>query len=283
MKKVLLLVVSLVAAFGLGVSVSQALVSFGSGYYVNLCDSGTAADYYNCDPGCNPTQGSCRGENEGVVKWTCIGKWDQCLESESDWTNFEEVGNPSCGVTVQLSLFDKKCRRSDGSWDNSCQMLGYMVWYSGDCWPGGTTPGITPTPTGRATVTPTPTRRPTATPRVPAASSTPTPTTGSKISNPTVTPVISRTPTPTPTAVAVCGMACAKASDCKAGFTCNEGVCRNGACPADSTCFCSGGGTAQPVSPRLPRTGVPWFIGVLGMVGLGGLGWKLTRMAKKVW
>src|SRR5690606_40062787 len=34
---------------------------------------------------------------------------------------------------VCSSDLDKQCRRSDGSWDDSCKLLDYMVWYSGDC------------------------------------------------------------------------------------------------------------------------------------------------------
>ena len=135
--------------FGAGVGVAKAAIAYGTGYYVNLCGGGTAAAQYNCNAGCSPTSGACESGNNGAVKYTCVGKWNQCVESESGWSGREEVGNPGCNRTVQLSLFDKKCRREDGGWDQTCQLLGYMVWYSGEC--GGPTPQVTQIPQARPT------------------------------------------------------------------------------------------------------------------------------------
>jgi len=107
-----------------GAGVVRAALTLGNGYYTNLCDSGTNAIYYSCDKGCNPSAGTCTSSNSGAVKYVCAGNWNQCLESESLWSNFEQMNDTGCGQTVQLSLFDKKCRRDDGPWENSCRLLG---------------------------------------------------------------------------------------------------------------------------------------------------------------
>ncbi len=260
----------------LGSGPVEARMDYGSGYYVNLCDSGTAATYYNCDPGCDPRTGSCTSINNGVVKWVCLGKWNQCLESESQWTNYEQVDNVGCGYTVQLSLFDKKCRREDGSWDAGCRLLGYMVWYSGECWEAGTmvTPKPSPTKVPIATVTPT------IKPKI-----NPTAVIVSKFTNQAASSPAKLTPTPTAAPVVkMCGQKCQQAADCQAGFACIEAVCRNPGCPSDKTCFCQGGSaSASAVSKMNPDTGVETWLGMAGMAALGALGMKLKRVAKKVW
>ena len=240
---------------------AKAALSYGNGYYTNLCDSGTAATYYNCDPGCDPAAGSCRSENQEVVKWVCGGKWNQCLESESRWSNFEQVDQVGCGYTVQLSKFDRKCRREDGSWDSGCRLLGYMVWYSGDCQPGSQQPA--------SAVTAAPTSLPSATPS-------PSPT---------------RVPSPTGESVTqspgekVCGIKCAQATDCSVGFACMEGECRNPACPADKTCFCQGNqaATASAVTKKSPDTGPEVWLGMAGMLLLGWTGWRLKKYSRRLW
>ncbi|HBC72199.1 hypothetical protein A2379_00335 [Candidatus Amesbacteria bacterium RIFOXYB1_FULL_47_13] len=250
------------AAFATGAAVNAAAINFGGGVYVNLCGSGTAASYYSCDPGCSIQTGSCQSQNEGVVKWICSGKWGQCLESESGWSNFEDVDSPGCSKTIQISLFDKKCRRQDNSWDESCKMLGYMVWYSGDCRTSTSptvTPRLTPTPSAGPTRTPTPTTAPK-----------PTTTPASKISSPV--------PTLIPGVANVCGNYCTKGEDCGAGFACQDGVCRNPSCPGDESCFC--GDVAGAVTDKNPKTGWEEWVLLAGALILGPAGWKLKRMAK---
>lgn len=272
-----------------GVSNVFANLSYGSGYYTNLCDSGTAASYYNCDPGCNPTLGSCQSANSGVVKWTCSGKWDQCLASETGWDGYEDFSGVACGTTVQLSLFDKKCRREDGTFDNSCRLLGYMVWYSGDCTPGFLktpipTQFVTPTqktqgvlvPT--ATVTPLPTLKPSPTVKITSTPvPTPLPTSVSKLGS-----IIKNTATPTKSVIGnICGKTCNNSNLCQAGFVCSSGICRNPACVDDKSCFC--GQVQGAVAAKSPATAESSWWGALILCGVGFLGLKMRKMAKKVW
>jgi cell division septation protein DedD len=177
------------AALFTAAGVARANTTFGTGYYTNLCGSGTAATSYSCDPGCDLSSGFCSSNNGGVVRWVCSGKWDQCIEAESQWGNNQDVTGVNCNKTVQISLFDKKCRREDGSWDTSCQLKGYMVWYSGEC-----SANFTPMPTKQVNanepISSTPTRTPALSPTASAAiqpTNTPTPTIQA-----------TRTPTPTP-------------------------------------------------------------------------------------
>jgi len=260
----------------LAVSPVKAALTYGNGYYTNLCDSGTAATYYNCDSGCDPKTGSCRSETMGVVKWVCSGKWNQCLESESQWSNLEQVDNIGCGYTVQISKFSEKCRMENGSWNSNCRLLGYMVWYSGDCWQEGT-PRV---PTGRPSSTPKPIVSLTVTPsQVPNAQS--------KLASVlTITPT--QKPSPSPTGGVgerICGLKCKGATDCQAGFACVSGACRNPACETDKTCFCLGGkeATSSAITKKSPDTGPEVWLGMAGMVFLGWLGLRMRRAAKKLW
>jgi hypothetical protein len=270
-----------IGAMSLGYGVAKAAMTLGSGYYTNLCDSGTKATYYSCNQGCDPDTGSCTSGNSGVVKYVCTGKWNQCLESESQWSNYEQVAGTGCGQTVQLSLYDKKCRREDGAWDPTCKLLGYMVWYAGDCRQGYvlTTPAPTPTKAPAPTVTP-----------VKGSNS------GSSISllmaalsgagataTPTPTPTVA--PAPTGPVGNVCGLKCKLGIDCGAGFACVGGVCRNPACTADAGCFCQGATvSAKPVSgTKTPTTGPETWLGMGGMAGLGLLGVKLRKIGKRLW
>jgi len=287
MRKLMIFAAILMGAFGAGVGVVRAALTFGSGTYVNLCGSGTAATVYTCNQGCNPATGRCEGNNEGVVKWTCSGRWNQCLEAESEWANSQELGNVSCGRTVQISLFDKKCRMADGTWDTSCQLLGYMVWYSGDCGTSGGNPTPTaqlnPTNTPRVspspTTTPTGTPRPTATPR-PTQTVSPSPSPASKFNtSPSPTP---RRTSPTPTAAAVCNKRCTEGDDCGAGFACEAGVCRNPACPADRTCFC-GQVKGASGSGSTPETGAEEWLLVGGVVLAISGGVMMRRAAARIW
>jgi LPXTG-motif cell wall-anchored protein len=169
-----------------GVVPVQARISYGSGYYTNLCGGGTDANTYSCSASCDPTKGSCQGSGDVVVKWTCSGQWNQCGDNETVWSSQQSLSGTACDKTVQISVFDKKCRKSDGGWDGTCVLQGYMVWYSGSC--GGqqlsptvaysATPSATvmptakvTTPTPRLTVTPTVRISPTATASATATSS----------------------------------------------------------------------------------------------------------------
>lgn len=265
---------------GAGVSPVSAAVNFAEGYYTNLCGTGTRASAYTCNSGCNPAKGECISQNSGAVKYTCSGNWDQCLENESGWDDSEELGNPGCGKTIQLSLFDKKCRREDGSWDGACRLLGYMVWYSGGC-----REQVTPAPTARPGEIPTATPKPTA---VPTGRLTPTPTSASKFRSPTPTIQPTVLPSAKPTAVptkpaAVCNRQCRTDGDCGAGFACEDRVCRNPSCPTDKTCFC--GQVAGTGSGKLttPETGWPIWLWAIAAAGLGYGGWKLSRWGRALW
>lgn len=180
-KKILITIIGGVAIF-VGAARVQARISYGSGSYTNLCGGGTNAESYTCSSGCNPAQGRCQSDNESVVKWTCNGKLNQCGENESAWANVQELGQPGCDKTVQLSLFDKNCRKNDGSWDTSCVLSGYMVWYSGTCNGLSPTVGYSATPSATATIS----GRPAATPTVRP--------TGQPTVKPTIKPTTNSTP-----------------------------------------------------------------------------------------
>lgn len=133
----------------------SAQMGYGSGVYTNLCGSGTAANSHACSGECNPGSGSCTGNgNHRVVRFVCDGRTTDCRSNESAFSTSQSLGNPGCGKTVQLDVFEKACRNSNGGWDcTDGQMTDYMVWYSGDC-PAPTAPP-TKKPTPRPTTTPT--------------------------------------------------------------------------------------------------------------------------------
>lgn len=251
---------------------ARAAMSYGEGYYTNLCGSGTRADKYTCDTGCNPLTGQCGGKNNGAVRYVCVGNWDQCLENENGWTNSVFLGDPGCGNTVQLSLYDKSCRRNDGSWDDNCRLLGYMVWFSGQC-----RPGVTTFPTKGITVTPA------ITTKFSSPTTIPTPTVKS---TPTITGVPTVKPSPVPTkAVSVCNRACGPSNQCGAGFLCVSGVCRNPSCSGEKTCFCGQVNSASTASGSLntPDTGVPAWLMILGLALAGLVGTKVYRFGRELW
>lgn len=278
LNKLLLFVITLVGVSFWGAKNSYAAIPFGSGSYVNLCGSGTAANVYSCSANCNVRTGSCAGSNNGVVKYVCNGRWDQCLESESYWSNYSEIGQIACGKTVQISVFDKKCRNEEGGWDASCKLQGYMVWYSGDCQTGVATtptavptlrisPTLTPTPVPTLRVTPTNTPRPTMTP---------TPIVSMKVS-PTLTP------SPTNKPNAVCNKSCVLDSECGAGFKCLAGSCRNPSCSTDTTCFCGNVTVATGSGgKKSPETGGEEFLVLGGVLLVLGTGIFLRRAAAKI-
>ncbi len=239
---------------GIGVARISAGIGFGGGTYVNLCGSGTAANLYSCSPKCSLSTGVCSGQNNGVVKYVCNGRWDQCLEAESYWSNYAEIGKNSCGKTVQISVFDKKCRIEDGGWDPTCNLEGYMVWYSGDCQRGVAGTEI-------------PTIKPT---------------------NISVTSTKGVVPTITVTKPGVCNQSCALDSECQAGFRCSAGSCRNPACTGDVSCFCGGKATPTPmeissVITKTPDTGGEELIIGVGVVGLIGIAGFLATAANRIW
>lgn len=91
---------------------------------------------------CSPSGASCSGP--WIVSYTCDGRTNECLQNEGGWSQgSKSTGNPGCGKTVQLDVFDRKCRLDGWQWDPACQFQSHAVWYSGDC----STPNPTPTPT----------------------------------------------------------------------------------------------------------------------------------------
>jgi hypothetical protein len=259
--------------------------------YINLCGSGTAASFYDCPASCNINNRSCSGSGAVVVKYTCSGRNVDCRGNESGWASSQSVGNPGCDKSVQIDVFDKKCRKSDGGWDPNCTLLGYIVWYSGACaYPTAT---LYPTATPRPTATPTPTLRPTITPTAsPTPSGTPTPT-------PTLTPTPTVTPTPAPGEPNACGGTCGSNANCQGGYFCyfpdpskpREGFCRNPSCPAKTDCLCQVLGVATtptatpaPVAKAMPKAGVGGSLATTLMWGgVGIVGWGIKKWAKALW
>ena len=120
-------------------------ITYGTGYYTNLYGSGEAANLHT-GAYCNPSTGSCwapGGAGTSVVKFTCNGKTAHCneLNGTETWSTSNRVDNPhpGTGKTVQLDVFNKKCRVGDYGWETDCQELDYMVWYSGDSAPAAPT------------------------------------------------------------------------------------------------------------------------------------------------
>jgi hypothetical protein len=130
MKYILALFLAFFSVFGLGIRSAFAGISHNGGEYINLSGSGLNANFHSGNY-CSTSSGTCKGPS--VVKFTCDGRNPDCRSGESGFSSSQSLGNPGCGKTVQLDVFDKQCRRSDGSWDDSCKLLDYMVWYSGDC------------------------------------------------------------------------------------------------------------------------------------------------------
>jgi hypothetical protein len=264
-----------------GADVARATMTYGNGYYTNLCDGGVSANYYNCNPDCDPGTGSCKSINQGVVKWTCKGKVSQCLEDESAFSNTATLDDESCGYSQQISLFDKKCRKSDETWDNTCNLLGYMVWYGGDC--GKDLLVVSGSPDYATQFSATPTATMLVLPTVAVAK---------QISGylASLSTSISPTGIPTPTtanARGACGSKCGQTSQCSLGFVCSGGVCRNPACTGDVSCFCQGSSASSAAvvstGSATPKTGVETWLGMIMMTGLGIGGWKLRKLSGKFW
>ena len=112
--------------------VVSARLSYGSGYYTNLCGSGYSADFYSCPANCNPNTGSCSGGY--VYKFTCGGNLGEC-NSGGGYVGTSASMDAGCGQTQQIDVFSKRCD-VNGQWTcGSGDLKGYMVWYSGDCAP----------------------------------------------------------------------------------------------------------------------------------------------------
>lgn len=114
------------------------------------------------------------------------------------------------------------------------------------------------------------TPRPTATP------------TGTPI--PTSTPTMTATPTSVPGEPNYCGGTCGSNYNCRSGFFCYDGYCRNPQCANEVNCDCKVDPTTPPVLGistvrELPKTG-----GGLGFITfsslLGGLGFWLFKKSK---
>lgn len=111
----------------------EAVISYGSGYYTNLCGSGTAASSHSCSQACDINSGQCQTSGSRVVRYECDGRQTECRSNESSFASSQSVGSPACGKTVQIDVFDQKCRLDNGGWNDSCVLQDYIVWYSGDC------------------------------------------------------------------------------------------------------------------------------------------------------
>lgn len=124
-------------------------VNYGSGYYTNICGTGTAATANACNAGCNLTTGVCTGSQATVTKYTCNGLLTECRSNEESFSTSHAIGTVPCNQTVQIDVYKKNCRQN-GQWVCSASDLSdYFVWYSGTC-------ASTPTPTNNVTPTLTP-------------------------------------------------------------------------------------------------------------------------------
>lgn len=150
---------AILISLSLFVSPVLANLSFGNGFYTNLNGSGTSATLHTGN-NCDPSSGSCSGNT--VYRFQCDGSTTDCRLNESGPSSSQSFGNPGCGKTVQLDVFDHNCR-ANGGWDCAVPQ-DYMVWYSGDC----AAPTAVPTQTPRPTIVPTviPTSIPTIVPTV---------------------------------------------------------------------------------------------------------------------
>lgn len=113
-------------------SAVSAGISYGSGYYTNLCGTGTAATAYACPASCSPGSGSCSGSY--VYKFTCPGNTIECTSGGGYVGSYAQM-SAGCGHTQQIDVFSKRCD-VNGQWVcGPDDLKGYMVWYSGDCAP----------------------------------------------------------------------------------------------------------------------------------------------------
>lgn len=256
-------------------------LSYGNGVYTSLCGSGVGGQEYSCEADCDPLKGECRGVNSGVVRYECEGQLLQCSSGESGWSNWERLGRETaCGKTVQLTVYNKRCRLDNGTWDGSCQLSGYMTWYSGDCYTVRTvTPVFSASPS--AALQPSATISPTKVPIiVPTATQTPEPTVAVPI-----TPTVTTVPIPTEPGTNECGGKCVRTSECKEGLACFMGYCRNPSCQSDVSCMCLAEASTESaaVADESPQTGTALYIVGALMMTLTILGWVLRSKSRELW
>src|SRR3990167_6993613 len=106
--KLVAILTAILAVFGVNLP-TRPVLTYGAGYYTNLCGSGSAANVHRCSGDCDPARGECKSESFFVAKWVCDGKSTQCGENES-WANSQSLDGTACGKTVSLNVFDKNCR-----------------------------------------------------------------------------------------------------------------------------------------------------------------------------
>lgn len=137
MKKLLFLFPFLAFIFFLITTQVRAAISYNGGEYINLHGTGTAATAHIGD-NCNISSGTCSGAF--VIKSVCDGRTTQCDGGHTLPQSVNEVRNgslslgiaPGTNKTVQIDVFDKECRGSDGNWICGGETVkDYIVWYSG--------------------------------------------------------------------------------------------------------------------------------------------------------
>ncbi len=134
-------------------------VNYGTGYYTNICGTGTAATANACNAGCNIESGTCTSTQPNVTKYVCNGLLTECRSNEAPFAATHSIGTAPCNQTIQIDVYKKNCRQN-GQWVcTASDLADYFVWYSGTC---ASTP--TPTPTVPATPTVTPSATPIPTP-----------------------------------------------------------------------------------------------------------------------
>lgn len=111
--------------------------------YTNVCGSGTAANNYDnsrCPANCDMGSGNCTaGATQYIFRFQCQGNQTVCTainEEKGGPGTTKNVKNVPCGQTAQVDVFNHDCRNNGWSCSDS-DVLGYLVYYGGDC--GGTT------------------------------------------------------------------------------------------------------------------------------------------------
>lgn len=153
MKRVFVaLIVGIISLFALPpLSQTHAAMTFGSGYYTNLCGSQGAADTDSCNQGCDPSSGTCTvADKNNVIKYVCDGNLAACRVNGSGFAPTQSVNGATCGQTVEIDVYKKTCNTIFGWFCNDSDRLDYMVWYAGDC---AGQPATTP-PSGYQTARP---------------------------------------------------------------------------------------------------------------------------------
>lgn len=117
--------------------------SFG-GEYINLCGSGYAATFYSCPANCDINSGRCFANSvQHIYSFVCNGRGQAEYPNECRLNMVYHGTNTSLSVldrasvntnkTVQIDVFSKKCTDNNGNWIcRDSDLLGYIVWYSGE-------------------------------------------------------------------------------------------------------------------------------------------------------